>query len=58
MNKREFLSGAALPAAATPTVAARSANGQPNGCSAFSPILLTVSSAIDRHNRGPLNPRW
>jgi len=55
MNKRQFLSGAALAAAASPVLAAV---GAPRGAGESSPILLTVSGAIDRHNRGPLNPTF
>lgn len=55
MNKRQFLSGAALLAAASPALAA---TGASRGACASSPILLTVSGAIDRHNRGPLNPTF
>lgn len=55
MNKRQFLSSAALLAAAPPALAAAGAS---RGASTSSPILLTVSGAIDRHNRGPLNPTF
>ncbi|TDV11395.1 molybdopterin-dependent oxidoreductase [Paraburkholderia caballeronis] len=56
MNKRQFLTGAALlGAAASPAFAA--SNAKRAGCAA-SPVLLTVSGAIDRHNRGPLDPTF
>lgn len=50
MNKREFLATAALGAAslASPAHAAPGA--------AHSPVLLTVTGAIGRGNRGPLDP--
>lgn len=54
MNKREFLTAAALGAAALPT-------GAPAAKSAFSsrgPALLTVTGAIGRGNRGPLDPAF
>ncbi|MFL6674291.1 MAG: molybdopterin-dependent oxidoreductase [Massilia sp.] len=47
MNKREFLGGAAL-AAALPAGAADAAS--------HGPALLTVTGAIRRSNRGPLDP--
>ncbi|WP_420474673.1 molybdopterin-dependent oxidoreductase [Noviherbaspirillum sp. ST9] len=50
MNKREFLSGAALGAAAL----AGPAHAAPRTIS--SPALLTVTGAIGRGNRGPLDP--
>jgi len=53
MNKRQFLSGAALLAAASPALAATDAS---RAGTLSSPVLLTVSGAIDRYNRGPLNP--
>jgi hypothetical protein len=49
MNKRQFLSGAAL-AGALP-LTARAARPGPRG-----PALLTVTGAIARANRGPLDP--
>lgn len=55
MNKRQFLSGAALLAAASPALAA---TGSRSDARSASPILLTVSGAIDRHNRGALNPTF
>jgi len=51
MNKREFL-GAALSAAALPAAAA----DRGRCISAAGPALLTVSGAIGRGNRGPLDP--
>jgi hypothetical protein len=48
MNKRQFLGSATL--AALAPVAAQAA-GNPRG-----PVLLTVTGAIDRSNRGPLDP--
>jgi len=57
MNKRQFLSGAALLAAASPALAAAgTARAAVPSSSPSSPVLLTVSGAIDRRNRGPLNP--
>lgn len=49
MNKREFLAASALGAAALPALGA--ANNTPAG-----PTLLTVTGAIGRGNRGPLDP--
>lgn len=48
MNKREFLAGAALGAAALSSPA--------HAAPAKSPALLTVTGAIGRGNRGPLDP--
>jgi hypothetical protein len=50
MNKRQFLTTAALSATALPSFAARSAKP------AAGPTLLTISGAIGRSNRGPLDP--
>ena len=49
MNKRQFLAAASL-AAATPFATAAS-HGKRKG-----PTLLTISGAINQHNRGPLDP--
>ncbi|SFB73369.1 molybdopterin-dependent oxidoreductase [Massilia yuzhufengensis] len=49
MDKRHFL-GAALAASSLPAVAAKPA-GAPGG-----PALLTITGAIGRSNRGPLDP--
>jgi hypothetical protein len=49
MNKREFL-GAALGASALPGLAGAAAPA------AGGPVLLTISGAITRPNRGPLDP--
>ncbi|HJW55539.1 MAG TPA: molybdopterin-dependent oxidoreductase [Burkholderiaceae bacterium] len=52
MNKREFLAAAAFGSATLPTLAhARKAAGPANG-----PALLTVTGAIDKGNRGALDP--
>jgi hypothetical protein len=56
MNKRQFLSSAALLSAA----AAPAFGGQParkQACAA-SPVILTISGAIRRHNRGALDPAF
>lgn len=56
MNKRQFLSSAALLSAA----AAPAFGGQParkQACAA-SPVILTISGAIRRHNRGTLDPAF
>jgi hypothetical protein len=50
MNKRQFLTAAALSAAALPAFAA-SKTGKQNG-----PTLLTLTGAITHSNRGPLDP--
>lgn len=52
MNKREFLAGAAALGAAVPSFAKPAA---PAAGSASTPIV-TVSGAIERHNRGALDP--
>ncbi|WP_144141303.1 molybdopterin-dependent oxidoreductase [Paraburkholderia sp. BCC1884] len=55
MNKRQFLTHAAiLGASATPAFAAQS--GHPE-CAA-APVVLTISGAIKRHNRGALDPAF
>ncbi|HXZ09159.1 MAG TPA: molybdopterin-dependent oxidoreductase [Paraburkholderia sp.] len=54
MNKRKFLTSAALLGAATsPAFGQRPGHG---GACVASPVLLTVSGAIKRSNRGPLDP--
>ncbi|SEF04634.1 Oxidoreductase molybdopterin binding domain-containing protein [Burkholderia sp. WP9] len=56
MNKRQFLNSAALLSAA----AAPAFGGQParkQACAA-SPVILTISGAIRRHNRGALDPAF
>ena len=54
MNKRNFLA-ASLGAAALPQLA-QAATGAAAAQSPQSPVLLTVSGAIARPNRGPLDP--
>ncbi len=52
MNKREFLTAAALGTAALPALAQK-----PGACKAGrGPSLLTVTGAIGRGNRGPFDP--
>jgi hypothetical protein len=51
-ERRQFLGATALAAVALPSVS--NAQGAPQ--TARGPILLTVSGAIGRGNRGPLNP--
>ena len=54
MNKRNFLASAALLGAATsPAFGQKGSHG---GACAAAPVLLTVSGAIKRSNRGPLDP--
>lgn len=58
MNKRQFLSSAALLGASAATAPAF--GGQPvskRACAA-SPVVLTISGAIRRHNRGALDPAF
>ncbi|ABE35037.1 oxidoreductase molybdopterin binding domain protein [Paraburkholderia xenovorans LB400] len=58
MNKRKFLSSAALLGASA--AAAPAFGGQPvhrQACAA-SPVVLTISGAIRRHNRGALDPAF
>ncbi|EIF34579.1 putative molybdopterin-dependent oxidoreductase [Burkholderia sp. Ch1-1] len=58
MNKRQFLSSAALLGASA--AAAPAFGGQPvrkQACAA-SPVVLTISGAIRRHNRGALDPAF
>lgn len=54
MNKRNFLA-ASLGAAALPQLA-QAATGATAAQSPQSPVLLTVSGAVGRPNRGPLDP--
>jgi hypothetical protein len=54
LNKREFLTTAALGAAALTT----SAHASKTGRSSQGPTLLTVTGAIARSNRGPLDPAF
>lgn len=62
MNKRQFLtsaaatSAAAFGAAATPAFAVT--NAKHSACTAAAPIVLTVSGAIKRTNRGALDPAF
>nr|WKF61926.1 hypothetical protein HUO10_006458 [Paraburkholderia busanensis] len=64
MNKRQFLSrAAALSATATATVTAlpafAAARAHPNACNPpSSPVVLTVTGSIKRHNRGALDPAF
>ena len=51
MNKRDFLSAAALGAAALPSLAQAAAGSTGRG-----PALLTITGAIGKTNRGPLDP--
>lgn len=51
MDKRRFLSTVALGALAVPSLA-----GSGRGAGAAGPVLLTLSGAIGRANRGPLDP--
>ena len=51
MNKRSFLAAAALGGAALAPMQARAAASQGG-----SPVLLTVSGAIGKGNRGPVDP--
>ncbi|ASL47528.1 hypothetical protein bAD24_III09040 [Burkholderia sp. AD24] len=56
MNKRQFLTGAAvLSAAAAPAFAAKPAHHE--ACNA-SPVVLTITGSIKRHNRGALDPAF
>lgn len=50
MKKRQFLGAAALAASSLPALAA------PAGAGAAGPVLLTISGAIARSNRGPFDP--
>lgn len=54
MNKREFLTAAALSAAALPA----GAHAAKSAFSSRGPTLLTVTGAIGRRNRGPLDPAF
>jgi hypothetical protein len=54
VNKRQFLNVAALGAALAPVLPA-AAQGAPR--SLRGPVLLTVSGAIGKGNRGPLDPK-
>lgn len=51
MKKRQFLGAAALAAGSLPAFAAAKAKADASG-----PVLLTISGAIARHNRGALDP--
>jgi hypothetical protein len=53
MNKREFLMATAAGIAASPAHAAKPASSSRGG-----PTLLTVTGAIGRGNRGPLDPAF
>ena len=53
MNKRQFLTTAAIGFAALPTLAHAKAK---NAAKSSGPVLLTVTGAIGRANRGPLDP--
>jgi hypothetical protein len=56
MNKRQFLSSAALlSAAAAPAFASKPKRHE--ACAA-SPVVLTITGAIKRHNRGALDPAF
>ncbi|OLL32392.1 molybdopterin-dependent oxidoreductase [Burkholderia sp. SRS-W-2-2016] len=58
MNKRQFLTrAAALGAAASPAFAAKREHEHATTC-APSPVILTISGAIARSNRGALNPSF
>jgi hypothetical protein len=50
MKKRQFLSATALAAGALPALAAAPRHAAPRG-----PVLLTVTGALSRPNRGPFN---
>ncbi|MES2535699.1 MAG: molybdopterin-dependent oxidoreductase [Pseudomonadota bacterium] len=52
MNKREFITAAALGSVVLPTLAAT----QKPASGARRPALLTVTGAIGNHNRGPFDP--
>lgn len=51
MKKRQFLTAAVMGAAALPSFARAKHTTKPAG-----PALLTVTGAIGRANRGPLDP--
>ncbi|HYS67944.1 MAG TPA: molybdopterin-dependent oxidoreductase [Paraburkholderia sp.] len=56
MNKRQFLTSAAvLGASAAPAFGSKRARDE---ASAASPVILTISGAIKRHNRGALDPAF
>ncbi|MFM0591605.1 putative pterin-binding protein [Paraburkholderia dilworthii] len=56
MNKRQFLTRAAvLSATASPAFAAKPARHE--ACNA-SPVVLTITGSIKRHNRGALDPAF
>ncbi|AXE96162.1 molybdopterin-dependent oxidoreductase [Paraburkholderia sp. SIMBA_050] len=56
MNKRQFLAGAAvLGASAAPAFGNQRVHDE---ASAASPVILTISGAIKRHNRGALDPAF
>lgn len=55
MNKRSFLAAAMLGAGGM-AVAADKAAGRPAACSNAGPVLLTVTGAIGKGNRGALDP--
>ncbi len=56
MNKRQFLTSAAvLSAAAAPAFGSKPARH--DACTA-SPVVLTITGAIKRHNRGALDPAF
>lgn len=53
MNKRQFLAGAALAAGALPALAAK-----PAASAARGPVLLTLTGAVGKTNRGPFDPQF
>jgi hypothetical protein len=55
MNKRDFIAGAALAAGLWPA-AGEASGSAAKGAPAAGPGLLTVTGAITRSNRGPLDP--
>ena len=56
MNKRQFLTSAAvLSAAAAPAFGSKHVR---TGACAASPVILTITGAIKRHNRGALDPAF
>lgn len=58
MNKRQFLTrAAAVSATATATRAFGATHGHATSCPP-SPVVLTISGAIERHNRGALDPAF
>ncbi|WP_353190835.1 molybdopterin-dependent oxidoreductase [Pandoraea pnomenusa] len=54
MKKREFLTGAVALGAAAPLLA-KPGNVPPAGAPVTTP-LVTISGAVERHNRGPVDP--